>query len=431
MPAIGQPLPFGPACCVIDGMGSIGKTQTALEYCYLYASEYDGIFWLRSETDVELSASYAAIAVELRLRSSHTPSGNSQGSAASGDGVNVNIETARDWLETADKKWLLVFDNVQDINSVQRYIPRCTKGRGAMIITTQKLNIQGFTEIFQRVGLESLSSDDSITLLFKYLERESRGPEETTKAFEIIGIVGGLRLAIATIGGCILMSNSTIDEFLNHIQPSDKIWDRTESTHVKGYDKGTLGSVFELALSELPANSRKLINILGFLNPDSVPEAMFLGTHDDPSLEFLGNAEELATMIQDLNLRQLVKRESTGQLSLHRSLQLSILNLLSNNYMLRLQVFNQALSLIRKQLPPPSATQGFRADLFAKYKTYVPQIVSLYMHSLWLQPPITHSLDFAKVMIDVGTYMWRTGQFKECEKMLTTAEDILEKEGLP
>ena len=75
-------------------------------------------------------------------------------------------------------------------------------------------------------------------------------------------------------------------------------------------------------------------------------------------------------------MRQLVKREPTGSsgpyLSIHRSLQLSILHGLSLSPELRLQIFHQALSLIRKQLPPPSVTRGFQHDMFEKYKVYPP-----------------------------------------------------------
>lgn len=424
----------GPACCVIHGLGGIGKTQTALEYAHVQAPKYDAIFWLRSQTEAELSTSYAAIAVKLRLRDLYTPAGSSQGCLSPGGDENMNVEAARDWLDTTDKRWLLVFDNVEDIESIQRYILRSPTACGAIIITTQRPNIQPITHIFQNIALPSLSSRESIKLLFDYLERNSRGPEEASKAFEITRIVGGLPLAITTIGGSISMSNLTVAEFLDHINRSDKIWDTAEATRVQGYER-SLGSVFELALAKLSDNSRKLIDLLGFLNPDNIPEAMLLGGQDASGLEFLGSPDELTAIIADLNMRQLVKRKPGGPsgpyLSIHRSLQLSILHGLSRNPAMRSRVFGRALGLVRKQLPPPSATQGFEHDMFAKYNVYVPQLISLHSHSLWPEPGIALGLDSAKVIIDVGTYMWRTGHFNECRNMLETAESTLIQEGLP
>jgi hypothetical protein len=181
---------------------------------------------------------------------------------------------------------------VEDIESIQRYIPRSNTRCGAIIITTQRPNFQPITDTFRKIALASLNSTDSSTLLFKYLDREEfPSTEETSKAFEIVDVVGGLPLAITTISGSIYMSNSTIAEFLEHLKRSDKIWDKTESTRVQGYNK-SLGSVFEFALSKLTDTSRRLIHLLAFLSPDSIPEAMFLEKPEDPNLEFLSNVDE-------------------------------------------------------------------------------------------------------------------------------------------
>jgi hypothetical protein len=143
----------------------------------------------------------------------------------------------------------------------------------------------------------------------------------------------------------------------------------------------------------------------------------------------------LTAMVADLKLRQLVQREPSGPngpfLSLHRSLQLSILHMLSQQPKTRLRILRQALNLIRKQLPPPSTTQGFEHSMFAKYKIYVPQLISLHTHSLWPEPRIELDFDFAKITIDIGTYLWRAGQFNECDSMLKTAEEILIRTKLP
>ena len=59
----------GPACCVLHGLGGIGKTQTALEFTYLFRGEYDAIFWVVSEQDSSLISSFAMAADKLGLTS--------------------------------------------------------------------------------------------------------------------------------------------------------------------------------------------------------------------------------------------------------------------------------------------------------------------------------------------------------------------------
>ena len=59
----------GPVCYVLHGLGGTGKTHTALEYTYLHRKDFDAIFWLPSERDPELAASFALIAFKLDLMS--------------------------------------------------------------------------------------------------------------------------------------------------------------------------------------------------------------------------------------------------------------------------------------------------------------------------------------------------------------------------
>lgn len=139
-------------------------------------------------------------------------------------------------------------------------------------------------------------------------------------------------------------------------------------------------------------------------------------------------------MVKDLSSRQLVKKDllkgGQPQLSLHRSLQLSVLNDLSSNTELRIQTFWQALRLIRQQLPKPSPIQAFEATIYEKYRVFVPQLTSLHRHSLWPEPRITLPIEFARVMIEIGGYMWRNGRYKECEAGVSAAEQMLKDAGL-
>ena len=58
-----------PISCTLYGIGGVGKTQTALEYTYEFRSHYDGIFWVRAETNIELLKCYGAIGRKLGLMS--------------------------------------------------------------------------------------------------------------------------------------------------------------------------------------------------------------------------------------------------------------------------------------------------------------------------------------------------------------------------
>ena len=59
------------------------------------------------------------------------------------------------------------------------------------------------------------------------------------------------------------------------------------------------------------------------------------------------------------------------------------------------------------------------------FRKYIPQVISLQRHSLWPKPPVQLGLDVARMLCDVGTYLWHTGQNHECDEVLTTAENII------
>lgn len=172
----------------------------------------------------------------------------------------------------ADQRWLLIFDNVEEIKDLEMYLPTETEARGSVIVTTQRPRSQRITKDFYNIELLSFDEETGAQSLFKYLEREPTDEAESNLARETSAIVGGLPLAIATIGGYIKESESSVEEFLQIMKRSSNAWEDTQHTKLKHYER-TLGTVFNIALSELekyPA-ARKLIDILAFLNPVGQP----------------------------------------------------------------------------------------------------------------------------------------------------------------
>jgi KaiC/GvpD/RAD55 family RecA-like ATPase len=49
------------------GLGGVGKTQLAIEYAYLYADEYDLVWWIPSEQLTMIRAAYTKLARRLGL----------------------------------------------------------------------------------------------------------------------------------------------------------------------------------------------------------------------------------------------------------------------------------------------------------------------------------------------------------------------------
>ena len=123
----------------LSGLGGIGKTQTAIEYAYRYVNEYAGVFWINAETNGSIFASFSAIADLLNLPEKQEKE------------QSRVITAVTRWL-TSHSDWLLIFDNVEDLELVKTVLPpaRCgsllfTSRRQALGFVTQTLDLEKMT----------------------------------------------------------------------------------------------------------------------------------------------------------------------------------------------------------------------------------------------------------------------------------------------
>ena len=167
-------------------------------------------------------------------------------------------------------------------------------------------------------------------------------------------------------------------------------------------------------------------------------------------------------MLLVLGRRQLVKREESEEgayLTIHRSLQWSIILELSRERDQRWGVYQQAFVLLRRGLPMSSPFQQPEPQKWSGFQELSPQVLSLRNHCLWPKPPVDFPTDFAQMLggrctpllnrpiypssaaiqhclagpllmfIDLGTYMWHAGLMNDGAEALGTAEEILDDRG--
>ena len=92
------------------GLGGVGKTQIALEYCFRYKSEYDYVFWMSAVDQTQLLSSFRDVAIligSVKKQSDQSPE----------DIAKVVLQ----WLHS-NGMWLLIFDNLDDISIVKGYL---------------------------------------------------------------------------------------------------------------------------------------------------------------------------------------------------------------------------------------------------------------------------------------------------------------------
>ena len=140
---------------VLYGIGGMGKTQLALEYVYQSNKDYTSVFWINAASEettilgftgimqqlikyhARLSGNYSHISQLLGMAGKIDSKGNF--SVAQPPEAQEVVEAVRQWFTAPENpNWLLVFDNLDDLQSfdIDDYIPSC--GHGTVIITSRR-----------------------------------------------------------------------------------------------------------------------------------------------------------------------------------------------------------------------------------------------------------------------------------------------------
>jgi hypothetical protein len=275
--------------CVMSGRGGIGKTATAMEYSHIYEGEYDFIFWVEAETAGGLADRYNLI-------------GN-QVFSIGGDGEDPTAlsVTIRDKLARWEKRWLLIFDNVEDWKDIVRYVPRhLAKTRGSVLVTTrQEALIKSDVSTLHRLRLEPLSLEESTEFLLcsidPKLERHMiKSHQDYQTAVMASERVERLPLAVIMIAGYVRVSKASLEEFLEIWEEKEKFRSKRKSRS-KLITEGTLDAsidlLWDIGISELSVPARTLLEIFAFLASDDIPQDLLVGDHTEEYLEFLNSTE--------------------------------------------------------------------------------------------------------------------------------------------
>lgn len=167
---------------ILYGTGGIGKSQVVVEYLYAHQKEHTSIFWINSATPEMVIISFRAIAqrlikehAKISLKSQpHYPTiAKDLGmvGVVNEDGLlspdakhnECIINGIKLWLSQEENRdWLLVFDNVDDLETlrIETFMPSTMAGN--IIMTSRRSDCAHFG-----VGLEvkEMTKEEGVKLL--------------------------------------------------------------------------------------------------------------------------------------------------------------------------------------------------------------------------------------------------------------------------
>ena len=262
----------------IHGLGGVGKSQLALHYANTSMDAFDVIAWIPAETQIKLVQALSQLAKKLGL--------------AEGENEDdyQNVGKVRDWLNTAGKPFLLIFDNVDKLGLLDQIWP--ASNRGSIIITSRS-HSQAAGRVTATIALSPFHAEEGREVLQSLTGMKPAGDEEETAAREVCRLVDGLPLAMVQISNFIRDRGYSYGEFLRMYEKSaEKIFAKSEPPVEYNH---TLLTTWEISLQSLSTEATALQNLLAFFDPDTIPERLLINAKaeiQDARLEFLSDEFE-------------------------------------------------------------------------------------------------------------------------------------------
>jgi tetratricopeptide (TPR) repeat protein/transcriptional regulator with XRE-family HTH domain len=391
----------------ISGMGGIGKTQVALEFAYRYADEYDAVLWVHAE-DSTLKADVVKLAETL-----HLP-----------DREKLNPFLAREavkgWLQDHDR-WLLIFDNVENVANVFNILPN--RYCGSVILTTR---FQNADPHMRSLEMEKMSLLEGKTFLLRRTrnENEDETREANLPASERAALttlwetMDGLPLALDQAGAYIKMAQCSFQEYVNLYRKHRRDLLREREAHIPEHPDAvatTWDVSFQQIERENPA-AAEFLRLCAFLAPDAIPEKLIIWgtTHCTAPLQKLAASEKLLKdVIKLLYSYSLIQRDAATQMLLiHRLVQAALIDAMSIE--VREVWKRRVLRILNTAFPEASFEAPF--EELRRCGQLLPHIQSSALEIEY--EPIATQLEAAALFERAGSYLREQGQYAEAETLL-------------
>ena len=410
----------------LHGLGGVGKTQIALEYAYRHALEYSAIFWIGAETEEQIGSSFRQIAETLRL-----PEREGKDQAAL-------VTAVKRWL-ISHSQWLLIWDNLEELDLLDRFLPSARSG--AMLLTTR---LQALGTLARGLDLFPMTPEEGVLFLLrraKVLCSEAtsmhlsqfarRAPTEYEAVKELVSTLGGLPLALDQAGAYIEETGCSLTDYLRHYEHQHTYLLDRRGTHPGGHP-ASVTVTFRLLFQQVEqqAEAAHLLCLCAFLAADAIPEELFVASEHQRKVEvdsYIFDAVQFDQALALLRKWSLVQRcAETHTFSLHRLVQVVLREQMSEKEQRHWQ--QQAINFLNAVFPE---THEGRNDYGQAYE----QAGRLLAHTLACIATVSEQMQdraFGILLRKMADYyqstIIREAQAEQCEAFYQWALRLLQQE---
>lgn len=313
------------------GTAGMGKTAIALEYVHRYMNDYDLVCWIRCEHSAQVDTRVAELESVIQDRFGRMmPTDALVGQRADavlnvlGDGETV-------------PRWLLVYDNAEDIDTVRRWLP---SSGGRVLITSQS---QDWAEHARPLQVRKFDRAESLAYLLHeipQLDHEDAG--------RLAAALDDMPLALAAVAPHLRDTGYPVTSFVSDIkQPRSAAVGSAYPAEVDA----ALSAPLELLRERSPAAFR-LLQLCSVMAPEIGRDLVY-------SNAMAENLRPLdAALVEPMIMRRVVKEASnlnlltadpaTGQIVVHRVVQDVVANRMTTEERDRARVEARRLLLIAR-----------------------------------------------------------------------------------
>lgn len=188
----------------VRGLGGIGKTQIAIEYAYRSREQgsYTHTLWINAATEETILSSFVTLAQVL------------PGFAARAETDQQKlVEAIKRWLEQCQQRWLLIFDNADEVSILQPYLPQ--QGNGSLLLTTRSHAVGSLAD---SIDVESMGLVEATTFLLHRAQRQQASEDERDEATNVVIALSGFPLALDQAGAYIEETECSFADYLQTYQ---------------------------------------------------------------------------------------------------------------------------------------------------------------------------------------------------------------------
>lgn len=314
----------------LTGIGGVGKSQIAIEYCYRYRDQHpdSNIFWVHAGTKERFEQAFKAIARNCRLPGWDDPAKNP-------------LDLVYDWL-CADNSWLMILDNADDkdvffdqrpTTSPQRpeaqratlpfstYLPQ-TSRRGSMLITSRNRDaaFRLTNTVENIIDVPYMNRDDATALLCKKLPNDLSSDDEK---LELVELLEYLPLAITQAAAFISVRRTrmTIARYSDFLRKNEQVLlDDMGDLRRDPTVPSSVLLTWHISFDQINEENRpaaELLSLMSVFDRQGIPQSLLQGEGED-DLDF----ENRLAPLEEFSLISL--EDSGRSFQMHRLIQLAI-----------------------------------------------------------------------------------------------------------